>query len=418
MLRGKSYLHVGAALLCLFAGRAAAQTDFTTFVAIGDSLAAGFSNGCMLEKHQAHSVPALIARQAGVTDFQQPVVSEPGIPAEMVLLQIAPTVVIGRKSSDHGTPTNLALPRPYNNLAVPGHTAYDALVTTGGGRFAPIILRDGGSQAVQAAALHPTLIGVWIGDSDVSGAALEGRVVEGGNITPVDEFRQTYGDLIAALKATGADIIAANIGDPTTIPAVNTIKPYVVNPATGEPVLVNGERVPLLGIDGPLTSDSFVTLAASPLLAEGIGIPRELGGTGQPLPGGVVLDPGEVANIRGHLDSDNQAIADICGQAGIPVVDLHALYARVASPGVEVGGIRVSSDFLTGGFYGYDGLHPTDLGYALMANEWIAVLNAHGANLPLVDLSPILAGQSQATVAPHGNVVVAPEAWSVLVEHR
>ena len=47
------------------AGRADAQTNFTTYVSVGDSLAAGFESNALVETHQNRSVPFLIARQAG-----------------------------------------------------------------------------------------------------------------------------------------------------------------------------------------------------------------------------------------------------------------------------------------------------------------------------------------------------------------
>jgi len=407
---------VGALVLLLGPTTPArAQVDLTRYVAIGDSLAAGYSNGSLLERHQATSVPALIARQGGATDFQQPLISEPGLPPELALFSILP-VAIARKASDPGAPINLNLPRPYNNLGVPGATALDALETVdGGGRFYPLILRGFGSQAAQAIALNPTFITVWSGDSDVSPAALAGRAIDGVTLTPVDAFRLSYGELITTLASSGARIVAANIGDPMTIPFVSAIKPYVVDPTTQQPVLVNGQTVPLLGPSGPLPADSFVTLNASGLLAQGVGIPASLGGTGEALPGDVVLDPGEVAIIRDHLDQDNQAIAQICAQAGVPVVDLHQLYNDVAS-GLNIGGVRVSSDFLTGGFFSYDGLHPTDLGYALMANQWIATIDANGGTLPLVDLSPALgvAAAARAGVRAPSPFIFSEDAWQAL----
>src|SRR5262249_4681296 len=115
-------------LLALAAARpASAQTNFTTFVVVGDSLASGFESGSLVVTHQTRSVPALIARQAGVPSFQMPTVSEPGIPPELTLVSLVPTPLIAPKSSTPGAPTNLGLSRPYNNLAVPGATAVDAL---------------------------------------------------------------------------------------------------------------------------------------------------------------------------------------------------------------------------------------------------------------------------------------------------
>ena len=303
-----------AAFLGAAAVRADAQTNFTTYVSVGDSLAAGFESGSLVETHQNRSVPALIARQAGVQGFQQPLVSEPGIPPELTLVSLVPVPVIAPKAATAGAPKNLALARPYNNLAVPGATSVDALTrTTDAGGLHDLILRGLGTQVQQAVALRPTAITLWIGNNDVLGAALRGRAIDGVTLTPTATFRATYGQIVAALKTTGAFIVAANLPDVTTIPFVTTIRPYVVNPTTGAPVLIGGARVPLIGPSGSLPSTALVTLAASTLLGQGIGIPTALGGTGAPLPDEVVLDPSEIAIIQDHVAANNQAIREICG---------------------------------------------------------------------------------------------------------
>ena len=69
-----------------------------------------------------------------------------------------------------GTPANLALPRPYNNLSVPGCAIHDMLVATTGAEatagacrsFIDLVLRNSalhiGSQVDQAIALSPTFV--------------------------------------------------------------------------------------------------------------------------------------------------------------------------------------------------------------------------------------------------------------------
>src|SRR4029450_13314436 len=95
-----------------------AQASFQNLVVVGDSLAAGYSSGSLVAPPQRNSVPALIARQAGSPSFEQPLVTEPGIPTELHLLTLFPAPVIAPKSGDTGAPANLNLPRSYNNLAV------------------------------------------------------------------------------------------------------------------------------------------------------------------------------------------------------------------------------------------------------------------------------------------------------------
>ena len=121
-----------------------------------------------------------------------------------------------------------------------------------------------------------------------------------------------------------------------------------------------------------------------------------MGGTGLPLPDDVVLDPAETAAIRDRVHAFNQVIRDVCQQAGVPVLDVHALVDELATRGREVGGVTLTTALLTGGIFGYDGVHPTDLGYALLANEWISVIDANGGRLPMVDLAPFLGLATQA----------------------
>ena len=154
------YLYAFASVLALGAAPLAAQTTapvFTSYYSIGDSLAAGFESGSLVATHQVVSVPALIARQAGVVDFQLPKVSEPGIPIELHLQTLSPSPLIVPKSDKPGAPTNLALSRAYNNLAVPGARLRDVLLTTTGGLH-PLVLRGIGTALQQAVALNPCLL--------------------------------------------------------------------------------------------------------------------------------------------------------------------------------------------------------------------------------------------------------------------
>jgi lysophospholipase L1-like esterase len=380
------------ALLALAAPGRAQQATLANYVALGDSLTAGVVNGSLVETHQRNSYPALIARQAGLNLFEQPTISEPGNPPELQLVTLLPATLITPKASTPGTPNNLALPRPYNNLGIPTANTPDYLTkaTDGGGPY-DLVLRGLGTAAAQAAALRSSVYTLWIGNNDVLPAVVRGTAVDGVTLTPATAFRDAYNQIVASLRAAGGRLVVATIPDVTAIPFATTIPPYVVNPSTRQPVLIGGSPVPLIGPSGPLTSGTLVTLAASSLLAQGVGIPTSLGGTGAPLPGEVILDQAEVAIIQDRVRSNNQAIRDIAQANGATVLDLNAVFAELVENGRVVGGVTITSEFLTGGFFGYDGLHGTDLGNALLANDWIAALNGAGiASLPLVDLAPFL----------------------------
>jgi len=419
-MRDSIYRVLWQAILVLgIAAAAPAQTDFTTYVSLGDSLAAGFTSGALVETHQRNSMPALVARQAAAPSFEQPLVLAPGIPPELTLLSLNPVTIL--PSLGLGVPINLGLARPYNNLAVPGATSIDVLNTaTDDGGMHDLVLRGFGTQVEQAVGSRPTVITVWVGNNDVLGAVIRGRAIDGVTLTPTDVFRIVYGGIIVALRTTGAFIVAANLPDVTAIPFATSIPPVVPDPSTGQPLEVNGQTIPLLGHAGPLAPDARVTLAASSLLAQGIGIPASLGGQARVegfeclgcLLDEVVLNPREQAIIRDAVRVNNASIQSICDAANIPVVDINSLLLRAHDPGLNVGGVTLSSDFLTGGIFSYDGIHPTELGYAILANEWIGVINQSGGNLPLLSLGHFMGLTAQSHA---GGVEFSQEAYEQLL---
>ena len=125
--------------------------DASSFVTLGNSLTAGMVSGGLGGETQANSFPALLAGQMGVADFQQPTITEPGLPAKLAVTLVAGNPYISEMAG-LGTPTNTALARAYNNLAVPGAGTLDILLDDGStGTIGPVILRGLGTQLEQAA---------------------------------------------------------------------------------------------------------------------------------------------------------------------------------------------------------------------------------------------------------------------------
>jgi hypothetical protein len=221
----------------------------------------------------------------------------------------------------------------------------------------------------------------------------------------------------------------ANIPDVTSIPFVTTIPRFLVNPRTNQLVLINGQPVPLIGPDGPLQAGDFVLLTASAELAQGRGIPVAAGGTGQPLSDTSVLSAAEAATIKAHVDAYNATIASLASSKGLALVDANAVLRNLATNGIVIGGIDFNGSFLTGGVFGYDGVHPTAFGYAYIANLFIDSINAfYGGGIPEVDLYPFIFGplpnQTAALAAPlHGKAIpsyaginFSPEARRTLLQ--
>jgi hypothetical protein len=410
-----------------FAQVSTGSANFKTYVAVGDSLTAGFSNGSIYNKFQVNSYPALIYRQANggsSAGFEQPLVSAPGLPGVLRLTGLLPTMISATPGA--GVPTNLTLPRPYNNLAVPGASLHDLITkthSTSASDPTDLVLRGlggGTTQLQQAILLNPTFMTVWIGNNDALAAATSGIAIEGVTLTPAAQFDADIKTLTAAITAKGAKFAIGNIPDVTSIPFVTTIPRFLVNPKTNQLVLdPGGHPIPLIGPDGPLQAGDFVLLTAAAELAVGRGIPVAVGGTGQPLSDMAVLNATEVAAIKAHVAAYNASISAAATANGAALVDANAILTNLATHGLNVGGISFSSAFLTGGVFGYDGVHPTPFGYAYIANQFIDEINTtFGAQIPEVDLYPFIFGPlPTGAVAPdtkrageYGNYILTPEA--------
>lgn len=406
--------------LPMFAQRGSA--DFTRFVAIGDSYGAGVVSASLNEHHQPWSWPAVVARQAGLdlcpanaaataNCFAQPLVTYPGIGPELVLASLT----IGPVSqSGSGAPVMLNFARPYNNLAVPGATVGAVLTLTGAEpptpneptavSFSRFILRGLGTQVQQALAQNPTFIGVWIGGNDYLGAALGGTPAL---LTPTADFKTRYETLLNTLTAgaPNAGIVVGNL--PDNIPPVLTlVPPYLINPATGQPVLdPAGNRIYYIadlggGNFGQLTATSLVTLDARTQIATGFGIPEafkaippfnQLPNVGKPLPDRFVVTAAEMAAIQARVGEYNAIITAAAAAKNIPVVDINGFFDRVYA-GMPLGPIAVGPQFIAGGFFSYDGFHATDLGYLLFANEYIKTINnAYDTEIPLASITQLFA---------------------------
>lgn len=368
------------------------KAEIKKYVALGDSISAGFQDGGLVVDYQNESFPKLLSLQLGISDFQQPLISQPGIPPILVIKSLYPSIVIVSKPG-FGVPLNLTLPRPYDNLAVPGANTYNLLSTiTDGGGMHDLILRGFGTQLQQGISLKPDLITLWIGNNDVLKAVLAGRVIEGVTLTPFSSFQSYYTQIITALKAnTSAKIVIANIPDVTSIPYVTALPIYLVDPLTRKPVLVGGNLVYLIGPKGLLSPGDYITLPASAYLAQGVGIPKAAGGTGLPLPDEVVLDKDEVSAIKARTQQFNDFLKSIASQNNIPMLDINSLMLKASKEGIVVGGVKLTTAFLTGGLFSLDGVHPSSLGHAIVTNEFIKLINqTYNYEIPLVNLYDFL----------------------------
>ena len=71
-------------------------------------------------------------------------------------------------------------------------------------------------------------------------------------------------------------------------------------------------------------------------------------------------------------------------------MDIHSLLTRIQRRGFEVGDRRLTTDFL-GGIFSLDGIHPTNTGYAIVANAFLKEINRRfDADIPEVSVEGIM----------------------------
>lgn len=346
------------------------KADLSRLVVIGDSLSAGFQNGSLIGTAQVSGYAALVAAQAGVS-LPLPLIASPGVPNVLTLVSPGPPPVIAPAPGVSPGRVDPLL-QPFN-LAVPGHRVQDALTTRPNlpvNSLTDLVLgfpstfvfgQPPRSQVEQAELLAPTTVIVWLGNNDALGAALAGNPAF---LTPTASFTASYTEVLNRMSATGATLVVANLPDVTVVPALTPAEEVAAR--TGLPLSVIG---PLLGI-GP---GDYVTQAGLGLIPGILANPA----TG-PLPGGGVLTAAEAAAVSARVLEFNAIIAQQAAAHGAVLVDIHSLTNTFRDRGYVVGGQRLTTDFL-GGLFSLDGVHPTNTGYAVIANEFIKALNRQAA---------------------------------------
>jgi lysophospholipase L1-like esterase len=363
------------------------KMDLSRMVVVGDSLSAGFQNDSLWDAQQPNGWASLLANQAQVL-LVLPLIASPGIPNHLELISATfPPIVRPVPGPGPSFPFRDPPIQQATDLAVPDAVLQDVLTTQPSvpiDDFTDLILGVPGlfaappvslSQVQWAQALQPTTIFVWIGNNDILGAA---TAANPSGATSLTSFNSSYVQMMNELAATHVPVVVANIADPTAAPFFTPAS--TIAEETGLPLFVLG---PILGI-GP---GDYVLPAGIALIPDILSNPS-LG----PLPSSDVLRFFQVLEVRALIDAYNLIIAVQAFEHGAVLVDVHSLVNRLRSQGVEANGKHLTTAFL-GGLFSLDGVHPTNTGYAIIANEFIATLNqTRRTSIPLVDIDAVACG--------------------------
>jgi lysophospholipase L1-like esterase len=103
-------------------------------------------------------------------------------------------------------------------------------------------------------------------------------------------------------------------------------------------------------------------------------------------------------NVKGLNAAYNVSIAAAASETNAALVDIHALFVQIATAGgAPVNPPKCCSLVYRGGLSSLDGLHPSNTGYALIANAWIAQLNtSYNLGIPAVNVGAVYASDPNA----------------------
>ena len=119
----------------------------------------------------------------------------------------------------------------------------------------------------------------------------------------------------------------------------------------------------------------------SPAIAQQQAGQLSVNGITKPLADQWVLTGTETQSVLNATDAYNATIDALVAAKGLAKVDLKGILQNAASGGVQFDGFTMSTDLVFGGLASLDGVHLTARGYALMANEFLAAIDAtYGSN--------------------------------------
>ncbi len=491
---------------------ASGEADFSNYVALGNSLTAGFADGALYITGQENSYPNILSQQfalAGGGEFTQPLMDDNLGGANLGGTQILSNrFVLEANIVDQTLPDGSVVkdtifaPRPlvgtptteisnnlgssFNNMGIPGAKSYHL----GAPRYGnvaglpdaanPYFVRFASSTETtviaDAVAQNPTFFSLWIGNNDILGYATSGGVgvdhnetgemnpenYGGDDITNSLTFDSTYRQLIAALTANGAKGVVLNLPDVASLPFFTTVPFAPLSPldasfgpqipilnatyaglnqafaflgvpersiqfsaTSASAVVIRDESLadisaqltqvltpsfgPLATILGAqfgqarqatdadllvLTSSGVIGQLNNDRLAEliSLGLTQEqagqfsVHGVTWPLEDQYVLIPEEQAAVENARVAFNASIQSVAVANGLAFYDVASDLTQAANGGIPYDGGVITSDFVTGGVFSLDGVHPTPRAHALVTNGIIdAIENTYGAVLPSVN---------------------------------
>lgn len=354
---------------------------FQRYVAIGNSITAGFQSNGINDSTQRQSFARLLARSMG-TQYHYASLRMPGCTPPIA--NTATGALVGNAPAgtcalrDGASVTDVL-----NNVAVPGARVLDptSASTVASNPLTTFIL-GGKTQVQRALDARPTFVTIWIGNNDVLQPALSGLFQP--IVSTQAQFQTGYDQMLTQLTDSMPGLKGVLIGV-----AKAQLLPLVV----AAPQITSGRLSALAGrpvtVDPGCASSTSTVNVVSLVQAIRAGshpaaVACDKGVFPAPIGDVFVIDAAEQATLTAAIDGYNRYISSTAEARGFAYYDPNILFAAKRGNGEIPPFPNFGSTSATfGALISLDGVHPTAATHVLLANELIRVINArYGTLLP------------------------------------
>ncbi|MEP6990856.1 MAG: SGNH/GDSL hydrolase family protein [bacterium] len=363
---------------------------FKTYVAIGNSITAGWQSAGINDSTQHQSYAVLFAKQVH-TDFRIPLLNMPGCPPPIDNFNTQHRVG-GGTSTTCAFRVPAATPGAFNNVAVPDATslsptgAVTGLDTLVQNVLTTLIL-GGETQVQRTAEAQPTFVSAWIGNNDVLNASLSGILPAAPGIshgvTSLTAFTTNYKNLAKGLRAIpsikgGVLIGVVNTANvPLLFPAAALYNPAVkagFDAAAGTTTAIDPTTC-------PTTTTSLINFQLAGAIRAGAHPPliacEALPSPFAPVGNVYVLDAGEQVAVSDTVAAYNALISAEADSLGYAYFDPNLpLVALKLSGDIPVFPDLTQPTAPFGQYFSLDGVHPAAAAHVVIVNGIIDAVNA------------------------------------------
>lgn len=361
---------------------------FKSYVAIGNSLTAGYQSSGINDSTQRQSYARLLATQMG-TQYHYAALAMPGCPGPTLNFQTGARVG-GTAAPPCALRVTGSITDVLNNVAVPDARVLDPVSTSAPASNAYTTLILGGKTQVQRALdARPTFVSIWIGNNDVLNGGYLGILtptpgVSNGIVSTQAQFEASYDlmlkqllDSMPALKG-----VLIGVGQIPMLPLMSSgdlifRSPQiqaVINAVAGKPVVINAN---CSGSTALVTTPVILPRIRAGVYKPQISCVKGVDPTDPQVGEFGILDAQELVTLTNTINGYNAYIAAKAAALGFAYHDPTPLFLGLKGTAAS----KAFPDYLSatnpfGSAFSLDGVHPSLSGQTAFANSLIATINA------------------------------------------